>query len=167
MIPISMCTRRREKLRAGGSAFSTAVFSLQLTAVVRSQRRKVRPIPRWDRAFLFLGQDFLRSAIPRHSPKMTDSKSTTGFVVRLAARFLKDPAISSDAKALRAVLGAYADGRTGCTYVLPGTLEEILGWGRGRREAAQRELVRGGWLRLGWKRGARARWARRIYFLTE
>jgi hypothetical protein len=97
---------------------------------------------------------------------MPDSKSTTDFMVRLAARFLKDPAISSDAKVLRAALGAYADGRTGCTYVQPSTLQEILGWGRGRREAAQRELVRRGWLRLGWKRGARARWARRVYFLT-
>src|SRR5579872_7559158 len=97
---------------------------------------------------------------------MPDSKSTTDFMVRLAARFLKDPAISSDAKVLRAVLGAYADGRTGCTYVQPSTLQEILGWGRDRREAAQRELVRRGWLRLGWKRGARARWARRVYFLV-
>jgi hypothetical protein len=30
----------------------------------------------------------------------------------VAARLLKDPAISSDAQALRAVLGAYADGHT-------------------------------------------------------
>jgi hypothetical protein len=98
---------------------------------------------------------------------MSQNKSGADFVVRVAARFLKDPAISSDAKALRAVLGAYADGRTGRTYVLPSTLEEVLGWGRRRREAAQRELVRRGWLRLGWKRGLRARWARRIYFLSQ
>jgi hypothetical protein len=109
--------------------------------------------------FVF-GLDFLSRSMP-------DSKSTTDFMVRLAARFLKDPAISSDAKVLRAVLGAYADGRTGCTYVQPSTLQEVLGWGRDRREAAQRELVRRGWLRLGWKRGARARWARRVYFLAQ
>src|SRR5260370_38344097 len=98
---------------------------------------------------------------------MPQSKSDADFVVRVAARFLKDPAISSDAKALRAVLGAFADGRTAASYVLPRTLEETLGWGRRRREAAQRELVRCGSLRLGWKRGPRARWARRIYFLTQ
>ena len=87
-------------------------------------------------------------------------------MVRVAARFLKDPAISADAKALRAVLGAYADGHTGCAYVLPRTLEQVLGWSRYRRERAQRELVRRGWLRLGWKRARQARWARRIYFLS-
>jgi len=86
-------------------------------------------------------------------------------MVRVAARFLKDSAISADAKALRAVLGAYADGHMGTSYVLPRTLEEVLGWGRRRREAAQRELVRRGWLCLGWKRGLRARWSRRVYFL--
>jgi hypothetical protein len=96
---------------------------------------------------------------------MSQDNSTPDFMVRIAARFLKDPAISADAKALRAVLAAYADGHTGASYVLPRTLEEVLGWGRRRREAAQRELVRRGWLRLGWKRGLRARWARRIYFL--
>ena len=96
---------------------------------------------------------------------MPQTKSDADFMVRLAARFLKDPAISADAKALRAVLGAYADGHTGASYVLPRTLEQILGWSRYRRERAQRELVRLGWLRLGWKRGLRARWARRVYFL--
>ena len=97
---------------------------------------------------------------------MSQNKSCVDFVVRVAARFLKDPAISSDAKALRAVLGAYADGRTGRTYVLPSTLEQVLGWSRYRRGRAQRELVRRGWLRLGWKRARQARWARRIYFLS-
>jgi hypothetical protein len=95
------------------------------------------------------------------------TKSGADFIVRIAARFLKDPAISADAKALRAVIGAYADGHTGRTLVLPRTLEQVLGWGRRRREAAQRELVRGGWLRLEWKRGPRAQWARRIYFLPQ
>jgi hypothetical protein len=98
---------------------------------------------------------------------MSPTKSGADFMVRVAARFLKDPAISADAKALRAVLGAYANGRTGCAYVLPRTLEQVLGWSRYRRERAQRELVRHGWLRLGWKRARRARWARRIYFLSQ
>jgi hypothetical protein len=98
---------------------------------------------------------------------MPQSKSDADFVVRVAARFLKDPAISSDAKALRVVLGAFADGRTGASYVLPSTLEQTLGWSRYRRERAQRELVRCGWLRLGWKRGLRARWARRVYFCLD
>jgi hypothetical protein len=98
---------------------------------------------------------------------MSQENTAADFMVRIAARFLKDPAISADAKALRAVLGAYADGHTGASYVLPRTLEEVLGWGRRRREAAQRELVNRGWLRLGWKRGLRARWARRIYFLCR
>jgi hypothetical protein len=44
---------------------------------------------------------------------MSQDNSATDFIVGVAARFLKDPAISSDAKALRAVLGAYADGHTG------------------------------------------------------
>jgi hypothetical protein len=73
---------------------------------------------------------------------MSQNKTGADFVVRVAARFLKDPAISSDAKALRAVLGAYADGHTGASYVLPSTLEQILGWSRYRRERAQREGVR-------------------------
>ena len=90
---------------------------------------------------------------------------SSDFMVRVAARFLKDAAISADAKVLRAVLGAFADGATGYSYVLPSTLDRVLGWGRSRREKAQRELVRGGWLRLGWRRGERARWARRVYFL--
>jgi hypothetical protein len=87
------------------------------------------------------------------------------FMVRVAARFLKDPAISADAKALRAVLGAYADGRTGRSYVHPSTLETVLNWGRARREAAQRELARGGWLRLERKRPARGQFGRRVYIL--
>jgi hypothetical protein len=72
--------------------------------------------------------------------------------VRIAARFPKDPAISADAKALRAVLGAYSDGHTGRSYVHPRTLEASQRCGRGRREAAKRELACGGWLRLDRKR---------------
>jgi hypothetical protein len=98
--------------------------------------------------------DFARPAPPRGE-----------FMVRIAARFLKDPAISADAKALRAVLGAYADGSTGRSYVHPSTLETVLRWGRGRRETAQRELARGGWLRLERKRPAKGQFGRRIYVL--
>jgi hypothetical protein len=88
------------------------------------------------------------------------------FEVRISARFLKDPSISSDAKALRAEIGAFADGRTGVSFVQPKKLEKILRWGRRRRENAQSELARCGWLRLSWRRGLHGRWARRIYELT-
>jgi hypothetical protein len=89
------------------------------------------------------------------------------FEVRIPARFLKDPAISSDAKVLRAEIGAFADGKTGETFVRPKTLETILGWGRRRREQAQAELAEAGWLRLKWRRGSNGRWARRIYELCK
>jgi hypothetical protein len=89
------------------------------------------------------------------------------FEVRIPARFLKDPAISSDAKVLRAELGAFADGKTGVTFVQPKRLEKILGWGRGRRERAQSELAKAGWLRLSWRRSAHGRWARRVYELCR
>lgn len=89
------------------------------------------------------------------------------FTVHIPARFLKDPAISSDAKVLRVVIDAYADGRTGATYVNPSTLDKVLGWGRRRREHAQKELAHKGWLCLSWKRGERAKWAKRIYTLAD
>ncbi len=89
------------------------------------------------------------------------------FEVRIPAHFLKDPNISADAKALRAVIGAYADGRTGVSFVNPKTLEKLLGWGRRRREQAQAELAEAGWLRLNWKRGLRGRWFKRIYELCD
>ena len=87
--------------------------------------------------------------------------------MRIPARFLKDPTISSDAKVLRAEIGAFADGRTGYSYVQARMLEGILHWGRRRREKAQKELVSRGWLKLGWKRGAHAVWARRTYWLCQ
>jgi hypothetical protein len=87
------------------------------------------------------------------------------FEVRIPARFLKDRAISSDAKVLRAEIGAFADGKTGMSFVQPMKLEQILGWGRRRRERAQAELAKAGWLRLKWRRGNHGRWARRIYEL--
>jgi hypothetical protein len=92
---------------------------------------------------------------------------TKDFIVRLPARFLKDASISSDARVLRSVIAAFADGKTGTAYVTGKKLQATLGWGRDRREKAQSELRRNGWLRLGWKRGARARFARRIYALSD
>jgi hypothetical protein len=89
------------------------------------------------------------------------------FEVRIPARFLKDPAISCDAKVLRAAIGAFADGKTGVTFVQPKRLEKILDWGRRRREHAQAELAKAGWVRLKWRRGHHGRWARRIYELCD
>ena len=89
------------------------------------------------------------------------------FEVRIPARFLKDPAISSDAKVLRAEIGAFADGKTCMSFVQPKRLEAILGWGRRRRERAQSELAKSGWLRLKWRRSDHGRWARRIYELCQ
>jgi len=88
------------------------------------------------------------------------------FIVRVPARFLKDPSISSDAKVLFAVIKSFADGKTGLTFVRPNKIDQILHWGRGRRERVQRELCANGWLRTGWKRG-RGRWARRTYQIVQ
>jgi hypothetical protein len=89
------------------------------------------------------------------------------FIVHIPARFLKDSSISDDARILRVVLAAYADGKTGRTYVTGKTLQENLRWGRRKRERAQRELERTGWLRLEWKRGAQSIFARRIYVICD
>jgi len=88
------------------------------------------------------------------------------FIVRIPARFLKDPCISSDAKALFAVIKSFADGKTGLTFVRPKKINQILHWGRGRREKIQRELCDEGWLQVGWKRGL-GKWARRVYQISE
>ncbi len=92
---------------------------------------------------------------------------TPGYKVRIPARFLKEPRISSDAKAFRSVLGAFADGISGRSCVSPKRLQAVLGWGRHRRERAQAELVAKGWLRLEWERGIHGRWARRVYWICE
>jgi hypothetical protein len=89
------------------------------------------------------------------------------FEVRISVRFLKDPRISADAKALRAVIGAFADGHTGVSFVGLKKLQDTLRWSRRRRERAQSELAKAGWLRLNWKRGARGRWAKRIFELCD
>jgi hypothetical protein len=89
------------------------------------------------------------------------------FEVRIPARFLKDSSISADARILWSVIAAYTDGKTRETFVLPKTLEKVLGWGRRRRERAQAELAKTGWLKLKWRRGSHGRWARRIYELIK
>jgi len=98
---------------------------------------------------------------------MPNNMHSADFIVRVPARLLKDPALSTDAKALRAVLGAYADGHTGRAYVRPENLGKTLGWGRDRRETAQRELVASGWLQLARRQPSRGRWGRRVYILVE
>ena len=67
--------------------------------------------------------------------------SAPEFQVHIPARFLKDPGVSPTAKLLLATLRAYADTRTGVSYVSAATLEKLLRCSRGKREAAQRELV--------------------------
>jgi hypothetical protein len=89
------------------------------------------------------------------------------YIVPIPARLAKDSSLTSDARMLRVLIGAYADGRTGGTYVTGKILQENLGWGRRRREKAQAELCKAGWLRLGWKRGAHAVYARRLYFVCD
>jgi len=98
---------------------------------------------------------------------MTGGQSKKDYYVRIPARFLKNPEISSDAKALLALIGAYADGHTRLSYVQPKTLDCVLRWGRRRRERAQTELAQAGWLRLRMKRGARGVWSRRVYEICE
>lgn len=64
------------------------------------------------------------------------------FYVRTPARFLKDSGLSADAKLLRVLIGAFADGRNGRAYVTGRRLERLMGCGRGRRErTAVREPI--------------------------
>jgi hypothetical protein len=83
--------------------------------------------------------------------------------VRIPARFLKDSSISANARILWSVIAAYADGKTGETYVTGRILERCLRWGRRRRERAQAELCGRGWLFLKWRRGLHGKFARRIF----
>lgn len=85
------------------------------------------------------------------------------FYCRVPASLAKDPSLSPRAKLLYVVLAAYADGRTGRAYVRLSKLQEQLGCGRSARERAQRELVRGGWLRLERKPSAAGRWGSRVF----
>lgn len=89
------------------------------------------------------------------------------FYVRISAEFLKDNRISADARLLYCVLAAYADSRTGISYVRPKTLQKTLRWGRRRREQAQGVLVERGYLKLGRKPCARGRWGTRTWSLPK
>lgn len=89
------------------------------------------------------------------------------YIVHIPARFLKDSSISADARFLRTVIAAYADGKTGRSFVTPKTLQKTLHWGRRRREKAQAELCRIGWLELKWKRGDHGKFARRVYIACD
>ena len=61
-----------------------------------------------------------------------------GFQIFVPARLIKDPAISPQAKLLCVILGVYADGKTGRTYVGLRTVERLTGCGRDARQRAQR-----------------------------
>jgi alkylation response protein AidB-like acyl-CoA dehydrogenase len=89
------------------------------------------------------------------------------FIVNLPARLLKDETLSGDARMLRALIASFADAKTGRSYVKPETLQENLRWGRRKREKAQRELERTGWLHLGWSRAPGGRFRRRIYEVRD
>ncbi|MBI3669176.1 MAG: hypothetical protein HY237_05295 [Acidobacteria bacterium] len=58
------------------------------------------------------------------------SAARRDFYVRVPARLLKDPKLSPEAKLLRVILAAYADARTGRTFVGLATLERLLRCGR-------------------------------------
>ena len=85
------------------------------------------------------------------------------YTVRIPARLLKDRTLSPDARYLRVQLTAYADARSGKTYVSGKRLQEDLRWGRRKREKAQAELCAAGWLRKLWKRGQHARFGKLVY----
>jgi hypothetical protein len=89
------------------------------------------------------------------------------YYARLSARFLKDPLISPGAKLLRALLAAFADERTGRTFVSLRRLERLMRCGRKRRSAAQNELVAAGWLQLVRERAYGGRLGRLSFRLCE
>ena len=70
------------------------------------------------------------------------------FWIRVPARLAKDLSISPEARLLWVTLKAFADIRTGCTFVSPAHLDRLLRRHRQTRERAQRELVKAGWLRI-------------------
>jgi hypothetical protein len=97
----------------------------------------------------------------------TDAPPRRDYYARLAARFLKDPLISPDAKLLRALLAAFADQRTGRTYVSLRRIQLLMRCGRKRRSAAQNELAAAGWLKLIRERAYGGRLGRLTYLLCE
>jgi hypothetical protein len=89
------------------------------------------------------------------------------FQVHVPARLLKDQTISPTAKLLWVIIRAYADARTRVSYVTPARLDKLLRCSRGKREAAQRELVGRGCLKVHWVRGQRGKWARRLLTVLD
>ncbi len=107
------------------------------------------------------------SSPPADAPPRKDASPRRDYYARIAARFLKDPLISPDAKLLRALLAAFADQRTGRTYVSLRRIELLIRCGRRRRSAAQNELVAAGWLKLVRERAYGGRLGRLTYLLCE
>jgi len=87
------------------------------------------------------------------------------YFVRTPARLLKDPRISPGAKLLRVLIAAFADERTGRTYVSPRRLDTLMCCGRNRRQRLQNELLAAGWLRMERERMANGHLGKRIYFV--
>lgn len=103
----------------------------------------------------------------KDAPPRKESSPRKDYYARLAARFLKDPLISPDAKLLRALLAAFADERTGRTYVSLRRIQQLMRCGRHRRSAAQNELAANGWLKLIRERAYGGRLGRLTYLLCE
>jgi len=101
------------------------------------------------------------------APPHKESSPRRDYYARLAARFLKDPLISPDAKLLRALLAAFADQRTGRTYVSLRRIQLLMRCGRKRRSCAQNELAAAGWLKLIRERAYGGRLGRLTYLLCE
>jgi hypothetical protein len=109
-----------------------------------------------------------KDAPPRNESSPSKQASPRrDYYARLAARFLKDPLISPDAKLLRALLAAFADERTGRTYVSLRRIQLLMRCGRQRRSSAQNELVAAGWLKLIRERAYGGRLGRLTYLLCE
>ncbi len=144
--------------RGGGSAVSADRPGSELLAEPSQQRAE---------AAVGAGVSSDEPAAGKTGSPSGGAANQRDFIVRVRARFLKDPSISAAAKFLWVLLTAFADGRTKRTYVKGKTLDDLLHRSRQSREAVQRELIAAGYLRLEVERGPRARWGRRIYVLLE
>ena len=91
------------------------------------------------------------------------SRTRRVFWVRVPNTLLKSENVSPDAQLLWAKIAAHADGHTGMSYVSGSKLEKLMCCGRRRRQKAQSELVRKGWLKIYRKHAERGRWGSRIY----
>jgi hypothetical protein len=91
------------------------------------------------------------------------ASGTRIFWVRVPSTLLKSENVSPDAQLLWTKIAAHADGHTGISYVGSAKLEKLMGCGRRKRQKAQSELVRKGWLKVYRKHAERGRWGSRIY----